>query len=432
MDESGKDIENRIMMRFFLWQQLLKKSNMAKKICLLIALMVILFPSLAQKKGNQHFETFVQKLEETPLKRRSGLVERYLSEIKLTPIIEGTDNIHFIWYGKAEKLEIEGDLQQAWAIPEALSKIDCGEQDFFHISYTIPSDAIIEYRFIADGKRSVDLRNPKITQSFDYGNRNIFSMPDFIRSPYVDIRPDIEKGVANTLVFKTEDSLFTSRLIWVYTPFNYTKDKEYPVLYVHDGMWSMYLRPFVNVLDNLIHERKIEPIVVVFVAFEDRWNEYVTQSAEYAGLIVNKLIPFVEKNFQVSSSSDKRGIMGASAGGHSAIVAAFRYPEFFGNVSSQGGGAGGYPGLNQLANEALDVYLTKKGQYPLKNIYTEVGTYDLEFPDQKTGLLKGARQFHKRLQENNINHIYNEVNSGHTGDSWDQRIDDILIQFYGK
>lgn len=405
---------------------------MRKKIYILITLIGLVSLCLAQENENQHFETFVQKLEETAVEGRPRLVKQYLSRVKSTPIIEKTENVHFIWYGKAEKLEIEGDLQKAWAIPEVLNKIDCGEQDFFYISYTIPSDAIIEYRFIIDGKRFVDLRNPKITQSFDYGNRNIFSMPSFTRSPYVDMRSDIEKGVANTLVFKTDDSLFTDRLIWVYTPFNYTKDKEYPVLYVHDGMWAMYLRPFINVLDNLIHDRKIEPVVVVFVAFEDRWNEYVTQSAEYAELIVNKLIPFIAENFQVSNSSHRRGIMGASAGGHSAIVTALRYPEFFGNVSSQGGGAGGYPGLNKLANEALDVYLTKRDKYPLRNIYTEVGTYDLEFPDQKTGLLDGARQFHKRLQENNISHVYKEVNSGHAGDSWDQRIDDILIQFYGK
>ncbi|MGK6349654.1 alpha/beta hydrolase [Parapedobacter sp. DT-150] len=405
---------------------------MKTKLYMLIALVGILSPCRAQKKENQHFQTFIQQLERAPLAERPRLVDRYLSGIESTPIIEGEKDVHFIWYGKAKDLQIEGDLQRAWAIPETLNRIACGERDFFHISYTIPPDAIMEYRFIADGKRVIDLGNPRVTQSFDYGNRNIFSMPDFARSPYLDIRHDIEKGVANTLVFRTGDSLFTDRLIWVYTPYNYMEGTEYPVLYVHDGMWAMYLRPFINVLDNLIHEGKIEPIVVVFVAFEDRWNEYVTRSAEYAKLIVEKLIPFVEENFEVSRSSDKRGIMGASAGGHSAAVTAFRYPDFFGNIASQGGGAGGYPGLNKLANEALDIYLTKKDNHPLKHIYTEVGTYDLEFPDQKTGLLDGARQFHKRLEENKIGHVYREVNSGHTGDSWDQGIDDILIQFYGK
>lgn len=403
-----------------------------KTIITLISVACFLFSCQPQHQEDSTFEAFIKDLEGGSVVERQALVEQYLSKIEATPVIEGKEKVHFIWYGEADTLKIEGDLQKAWSTPETLSKIDCGDQDFFHISYTIPSDALLEYRFIADGKRVMDLYNPQVTQSFDYGNRNIFSMPGFVRSPYIDIRHDIEKGITSRWIFKTDNPLFSDRLIWVYTPYDYTKDKEYPVLYVNDGMWAMYIRPFINVVDNLIYDRKIEPIVVVFVAFEDRWNEYVSQSTEYAKMMVEEMVPFIEENFQVSSSPDKRGIIGASAGGHGAIVTAFRYSDFFGNVASQGGGAGGCPGLNPLANEALDTYLTKMDKYPLKNIYTEVGTYDLEFPNEKAKFLDGGRQFHKRLEDYNIDHIYKEVNSGHTGDSWDQRIDDILIQFFGK
>jgi enterochelin esterase-like enzyme len=406
--------------------------DMRTKMFFVIILVSIAFPGMAQNKKNQPFKAFIQELEQSSLAGRSFLVDQYLSGIKSMPLIEGENDVHFIWYGKAETLQIEGDLQKAWAIPDMLKRIRCGKHDFFYISYSIPSDAIIEYRFIADGKRVLDLHNPRVTQSFDYGDRNIFSMPSLVRSPFLTSRHDIQKGVTGTLLFKTNDSLFTDRLIWVYIPYNYTKGKTYPVLYVHDGMWAMYLRPYVNILDNLIYEGKIEPIIVVFVSFEDRWNEYVTGSHEYAKLVVEKLIPYVEENFQVSRSPERRGIAGSSAGGHAAMVAALTYSDFFGNVASQGGGAGGYPGLNKLANEALDIYITRKDQYPLNNIYSEVGKYDLEFPDQKTGLLQGARQFHKRLNENKIDHVYKEVNSGHCGESWDQQFDDILISFFGK
>lgn len=404
---------------------------MRYKIYLLLLISGIAFNCQAQRGQALYFETFIQKLKQAPIKRRAQLVDQYFTAIKSTPHIEGKNRVHFSWYGIAHKLEIEGDLQKAWATPELLTRIDCGERDFFYISYSIPADAIIEYRFIVDGKRSIDLKNRHVTQSFDYGNRNIFYMPGLQRSPYLNIRHDVEKGVTHTLVFESKDSLFSDRAIGVYIPYNYEKGKTYPVLYVHDGTWAMYLRPFINILDNLIYTHKIEPLVVVFIPFVDRWREYVTQSPEYARMIVEELAPFVESNLQMSPAVSRRGIIGASAGGHSAIVTAFRYPSFFENVASQGGGAGGYPGLNKLANEALDVYLKKKSISSLKNIYTEVGTYDLEFPDQKTRLIDGVRQFHERLEENKIDHIYKEVNSGHTSDSWDQRIDDILIQFYG-
>jgi S-formylglutathione hydrolase FrmB len=42
------------------------------------------------------------------------------------------------------------------------------------------------------------------------------------------------------------------------------------------------------------------------------------------------MILLIEENFQVSSSPDKRGIMGAYAGGHGAIVTAFQNSDFLG------------------------------------------------------------------------------------------------------
>jgi enterochelin esterase-like enzyme len=143
-------------------------------------------------------------------------------------------------------------------------------------------------------------------------------------------------------------------------------------------------------------------------------------------------VPFIEKNFRVSNASEKRGIMGVSASGHGAIVTALRHSDVFGNVASQGGGAGGYPGLNPLANAALDIYLTKKDKYPLRKIYSEVGNYDLEFPDQKIIFSDGAEQFHVRLKENGIDHVFRKVNSGHNATIWNQNLDKILILFFGK
>jgi enterochelin esterase-like enzyme len=108
------------------------------------------------------------------------------------------------------------------------------------------------------------------------------------------------------------------------------------------------------------------------------------------------------------------------------------YPEVFGNVASQGGGAGGYPGLNPIANEALDIYLKKKDSTPLRNIYTEVGSFDLEFPQDKIIFADGVEQFNKRLTENKIEYIFNKVAGGHNSTVWDQNLDKILVMFFGK
>jgi enterochelin esterase family protein len=338
--------------------------------------------------------------------------------------------VHFVWYGKADTVKIGGELQRARLT--VLNKIECGEKDFFHISYTVPSDALFQYGLVVDGNGITDPRNKTFTQGFDFTDRNYFSMPGFKLSPNLANRYGINKGRVMQWTYKTKHEMFTNQPIWIYLPYGYSQDKKFPVLYVLDGIGALYSRPFLNVANNLIHDGKIEPTVIVFTNFEDRWNDYVEKSPEYAKFMVEEIVPFIEKNLSVANTPDKRGIIGASASGHGAAIIGLRYPDVFGNIASQGGGAGGYPGLNPKANEALDVYLTKKDKYPLRNFYTEVGAYDLEFPQDKIVFADGVEQFNKRLKENNIPFEFNRVNSGHNSIIWDQGLDRIFMSFYGK
>ena len=386
-------------------------------------------PCYAQKESS--FEAFLRELNQSTIDKRQRLVSQYMSRVKTTPIVEGKNKVHFLWLGKADTVKVEGDLQKSWAVPAVLQKIDCGEKDFFHISYDIPSTALIEYDFIVDGKQTLDLLNPGVTQGFDFGDRNIFSMPDFVESPYLKPRYGINKGTVVQWTFKTSHELFTNQPISIYRPHGYSNDKTYPVLYVLDGTSSLYNRPYLNVINNLIYDKKIEPIVVVFVGYNDRWNDYVEKSKEFGQWLSEEMVPFIEKNFKVALTADKRAIIGASASGHAAIVTALRHPDVFGNVASQGGGAGGYPGLNPFANAALDDYLTKKDKFPLRHLYTEVGVFDLEFPQQKIIFSEGVTQFNERLNKEGIRYVFKQVNGGHSSKLWDQALDDILIMFFG-
>ena len=184
--------------------------------------------------------------------KRSSLVTKYLAKAGATPIIEGNEKVHFVWFGKADTLKVEGELQRSWAIPQVMTRIDCGEEDLFYVSYTLRADAVIEYRFIADGKSVLDQKNPRVSQGFDFSDRNFFTMPKFVASPYLKVRYGISKGVVNQWVFKTDHSPFSNLPIWIYTPFGYSKDTTYPVLYVLDGPPMVYARPFLNVVNNLI------------------------------------------------------------------------------------------------------------------------------------------------------------------------------------
>jgi hypothetical protein len=156
----------------------------------------IIYPGgYAQKPSS--FEHFIQTVNNTPMAKRSSLVTQYLAKAEATPIIEGNENVHLVWFGTADTLKVEGELQRSWAIPQVMTRIDCGDEDFFYISYTLLADAVIEYRFIADGKSVLDKKNPRVVQGFDFSDRNFFTMPKFAASPYLKVRYGISKGVVN-------------------------------------------------------------------------------------------------------------------------------------------------------------------------------------------------------------------------------------------
>jgi enterochelin esterase-like enzyme len=92
---------------------------------------------------------------------------------------------------------------------------------------------------------------------------------------YDQVRQGIEKGTLNQRVEYDASAVSPGLKRWmeVYTPPGYTKDKKYPVLYLLHGIggnetheWSGMGRNqghVAVVLDNLIADKKIEPMIVV-------------------------------------------------------------------------------------------------------------------------------------------------------------------------
>jgi hypothetical protein len=93
-----------------------------------------------------------------------------------------------------------------------------------------------------------------------------------------------------------------------------------------------------NVLDKLIAEGTLEPLVVVFVNPVNRGPEYVgNQVPQYVRLVVEELIPWVEARFSVSTSASRRGIMGTSNGGYISARVGRDHPEKFLRIGCQSG-----------------------------------------------------------------------------------------------
>ena len=104
----------------------------------------------------------------------------------------------------------------------------------------------------------------------------------------------------------------------VYLPPGYNKNRStpYPTLYLSHGAggdeydWSTQ-GVAGNIVDNAIAEGRMQPTVVVMTNF----NGIPGGTAGYATEVTTKVIPYVQKNFNVSKKASDRAFAGLSAGG---------------------------------------------------------------------------------------------------------------------
>src|SRR5688572_2743786 len=111
------------------------------------------------------------------------------------------------------------------------------------------------------------------------------------------------------------------RQVAVYVPAGYVPNTPAPFIVVQDG--QSYVpgdpppatdgqpRPFMPVmLDNLIHEKRIPPIVAVFLPpgpGGQRTIEYDTISDRYTNFVESEVLPRITRDYQVAFTTDPEG-----------------------------------------------------------------------------------------------------------------------------
>ncbi|MFZ4621947.1 MAG: alpha/beta hydrolase-fold protein, partial [Bacteroidota bacterium] len=227
----------------------------------------------------QTFESVIQKLEQSPLEQRKKIIEQYLNTKRTAPIVEQDSIIHFVLYGVADSVSVIGNLQQ-WLTAVPLKKIECGQFSFFYSTFTAPPDARLDYQLIINGKFRTDPQNPRITPS-GFGPHSEVQMPKFNPTPYIYYRSDIQHGVIDSLAPllvippPLNHYLIPRRSIKVYRPAGYDTLSNLPTVYVHDGFEYIDFAFAPTILDNLIAEGRIPPVIAVFIPPVDRGQEYM-------------------------------------------------------------------------------------------------------------------------------------------------------------
>lgn len=148
----------------------------------------------------------------------------------------------------------------------------------------------------------------------------------------------------------------------VYLPESYTRTttKRYPVVYMLNGFngsnieWEA--RDIDTVLDKLIRDNDLAETIVVFPDGGSGW--YVDTSAgNYRSMIVNEIVPRVDRSYRTVADRDHRGISGVSMGGQGAFTLGLTNPAVFSSIAGHMGALSLAPLAGTPAEQAANAGL---------------------------------------------------------------------------
>ena len=327
------------------------------------------------------------------------------------PVVQG-NRAMFLWEGDAAPLLVSDST--GWdERPRPFKRLtftprQAPSQAVWSASLTVPRDAYVEYAFMAPDSEDkfLDPLNPRST-SDGFGSRNnFFYMPETMPSPFSLPRADVPAG---TLTRHRVDTWLMQddgeRDIYLYAP---PVRKPVPLLIVYDGPDYLHRARLTTIVENLIADRRIHPIALAFLqnARARRNVEYICSDATISWLD-KEVLPLARKHLRLVNVREKPGsygVLGASAGGISAMYTGLRMSEIFGKVLSQSG---------VFALEGRDlaaVDLVRHCHAHELKIWMDCGILD--------DLLEDNRRMSRLLQEQEYDVTYREFSGGHNYTSW--------------
>jgi len=258
-------------------------------------------------------------------------------------------------------------------------------------------------------------------------------------------RENVPHGELTAVQYDSK-SLGTRRQMRVYTPPGYSAAHKYPVLILLHGIggndreWTEACHAD-NILDNLLADGKIQPMVVIF----PNGNSSVTAAADagfrgenpaargaapaapagaqgggrrgFGGFeswgtpfendLLKDIIPYVESHYSVYSDREHRALAGLSMGGGQTLNIGLSHIETFAWI----GAFSSAPNTKQPPSALLPDPAAAK---QLKLLWLGCGNKD--------GLIRISQGVHQYLKENGVPHIWHVDGNAHDNTEWDNNL----------
>ncbi len=368
-----------------------------------------------------------------------------------TPLVEAIsdDDAHrlvtFLWRDEAHQLTnvcvTEGPAGFDFHLGQMARLADT---DVWYRTYRLPADTCLLYHLSPDNPMPAwgsaawadfwDAFDPHFFRDDPLNPRrhadgSLLKLPDAPQEPWFSALPDERTG---RLDIQDVDSHYLNglRCVRIYTPAGYKADGSvYPWLLLFDG--ATYADAIATtMLDNLIDQGMIPPLVVLFV--NGTWAERRTDlncNPQFNAFLVEELLPWARQAYRLSSDPARSAVGGFSLGGLAATFAALQHPYIFGNVLAQ---SGFFMWTPQMTLQGLQVeptavqhnyawiirqFVTREC-LPLR-FHLDVGVFDYNGqPELHSNILMVNRHFRDVLQAKGYDVDYVEFSGGHDFVGW--------------
>ncbi len=331
---------------------------------------------------------------------------------------------------EAESVAVVGDFVGGEA---QLTKCESGVWEYH---FEPLASELYSYSFVVDGMR--DVRDPMNV----YAMRDVGSLFNYfiVGGQRGDLysAQDVPHGTLSRVWATMDDG--RERRMTIYTPAGYEQSRRsYPTLYLLHGMggdeeaWVATGR-VCEIMDNLIAQRKAEPMVVVMTngctkhcsapgySHEGMWRPYMSGSMDGSfEAMFPTIVRWVEQNYNVKCRREARAIAGLSMGGFHSMQISKEYPEMFGYVGLFS--AAIFRGDSNVAiYNDLESKLAKQFAVEPYLYWIAIGKEDFLYGENVA--------YRELLDKAGYSYTYRESEGGHTWRNWRVYLSEFAPQLF--
>jgi enterochelin esterase-like enzyme len=348
------------------------------------------------------------------LEMLESLIKQYIREYG-SPITYDSKAL-FIYIGKANSVSVPGDWNHWDPLRDPMIKIT---DDLWILLKSFPSDARLDYKLYVDNKWILDSNNKYLVMG-GFGPNSELIMPNHKLPPWYHLEKYVLKGEIKSYRVRNK---YTGRIheIDIYIPPNTSINNIKYIAYFYDGGDYRSLGYSDKIIEYLIMNNKIPPIIAVFIYVsnpQNRIHEYGEELDTTAEFLIEQVIPFVEEKILDLGSNVSRIIIGDSLAGLEAMYTLLKYPEILSYALIQSPAY--WYRYNLLKNRILGV-----NDLVGHRIYTSYGIFEGE------KFIQYIIDVNDMLRDKGAEIIVDVLHEGHSWGQWRETLGYGLIDLIG-